>query len=614
MRNMKIIFIVILGLMIGALTPFIASAQDHDKSYAEEVYVGPFERDKYYMFSSGGQSGGIFVFGLPSGRLFMDLPVFEPRAAYAYAQKGTEERKRLEETGGLWGDTHHPRLSWTNGDVDGKWLYIQDKAHTRVAKIDLRTFRTVLIKNVPNQQTVHGTSLVPDEKGNTKYLCANGEFEAPIPLKKGLPGGYTEKEIPEVGTAVPGDWKNAVTCLDAETLEPVFQILSDYGNFDIQDASDDGRWIASSIYNFERGSNIVEMIKKREDAVQFLHIPTAERALEEGKYKLVNGVKVLDPKEIKGLIYILPAMKNPHGVHFSRPGTKWLIAAGKLAPVVNIYDVSGSVPKLVAQPEICLGSLHVQYDGRGNAYVSCFIDSQIVAFNIENAVKFPNEPEKYIIDRLDIHYNVGHLSAVKNYSKPVGDYLVAQNKLTKGILGFLPTGPMEPEVQELIDIRGITADGKGKMKLMYQFPSPPEPHESDFIEADRLAPMVWSKYKKPFDDVEPVKMGDSRVVRTGPKSVHVYLTAIRSRFGLDEIRVRQGDEVTLTLTNIERIRDMTHGFGLTNYGLHYALDPGDTKVAKFVADKPGVYWYYCTWFCSALHMEMRGRFIVEPVP
>jgi nitrous-oxide reductase len=96
--------------------------------------------------------------------------------------------------------------------------------------------------------------------------------------------------------------------------------------------------------------------------------------------------------------------------------------------------------------------------------------------------------------------------------------------------------------------------------------------------------------------------------------VHVYLTAIRSRFGLDEIRVRQGDEVTLTLTNIERIRDMTHGFGLTDYGLHYAVDPGDTKEAKFVADKPGVYWYYCTWFCSALHMEMRGRFIVEPSP
>lgn len=608
MRNRKLTFMLAIGLWGSLGAPGIAAAQN----YAQEVYVGPFERDKYYMFSSSGQSGGIFVFGLPSGRLFMDLPVFEPRAAYAYAQEGTAERKWLEETGGLWGDTHHPRLSWTNGDVDGRWLYIQDKAHTRVAKIDLRTFRTVLIKKVPNQQSVHGNSLVPDAKGNTKYFCGNGEFEAPIPPRKGVPGGYTKEKIPPVGATVPAEWKNAVTCLDAENLEPVFQVLSDYGNFDIQDASADGRWIASSVYNVERGSNIEEMIKAREDAVQFIHVPTAEKALKEGNFRLVNGVKVLDPKKVKGLVYLLPAMKNPHGVHFSRPGTKWLIAAGKLSPVVNIYDVSGSEPKLVAQPNVCLGSLHIQYDGRGNAYAACFIDSQIAAFNIEKAVKFPKDPSKYMIDKIDIHYNVGHLSTVKNYSRPVGDYLVSQNKLTKGIPGFLPTGPMEPEVQELIDIRGITAEGQGKMKLMYQFPAPPEPHESDFIEADRLAPKVWTKFKKPLEEVEPVKVGGSRVVRTGPKSVQVYMTAIRSRYGLDEIRVKEGDEVTLTLTNVERIRDATHGFALTDYGIHYAVDPGDTRVAKFVAKKPGVYWYYCTWFCSALHMEMRGRLVVEP--
>lgn len=218
MKNKKFSLIILLGLMVSVLAPVIALAQESDQNYAEEVYVGPFERDKYYMFSSSGQSGGVFVIGLPSGRLFMDLPVFEPRAAYAYAGEGTVERKWLEETGGLWGDTHHPRLSWTNGDVDGKWLWIQDKAHSRVAKIDLRTFRTVLIKKVPNQQTVHGNSLVPDEKGNTKYFCANGEFEVPIPPKRGLPGGYSEKEIPEIGATVPSNWLTAVTCLDAHRL------------------------------------------------------------------------------------------------------------------------------------------------------------------------------------------------------------------------------------------------------------------------------------------------------------------------------------------------------------------------------------------------------------
>ncbi|HXH11280.1 MAG TPA: cupredoxin domain-containing protein [Alphaproteobacteria bacterium] len=604
------------GVIFGLALPFLMAQVQQEQSPAEEIYVGPFELDTYYMFSSGGPSGGIFVIGLPSGRLFMDLPVFEPRAAYSYAGVGSKEREVLEKTGGLWGDTHHPRLSHTQWDADGRWLYIQDKASTRVAKIDLRTFRTALIKNVPNGQSAHGLSVVDDAQGNTKYVCVNIEYEAPVPPKAGLPGGYSDKPVPPIGAKVPDDWLSAVTCLDAESLEPVFTVPSDYGNFDIQDSTPDGQWVLSTIYNIERGSNIDEMIKADEDAVQFLHIPTAEKALKEGTFTVVNGVKTLDPQAIPGLVTLQPAARSPHGIHCQhltdQPGVNtYCAAAGKLAPVVNIYDVRGPQPKLVARPEVCLGPLHVQYDGRGNAYVSCFIDSQIAVFNVERAVQFPTDPKQYLIDKIDVHYNVGHLSTVKNYSVPTGDWLVSQNKLTKGLPGFLPTGPMEPEVQELIDIRGISAQGKGKMRLVYQFPTPPEPHESDFIEAKKLAPLVQSKYKKPHDpDETPVT--ESKVVRSAPTKVHVYLTTVRSRYGLDEVRVKQGDEVTLTLTNIERVRDITHGFALQEYGIHAALDPGDTRTFRFIADKPGVYWFYCTWFCSALHMEMRGRLIVEP--
>lgn len=614
---------VLAGFILGLAAPLLMGAAK-EKSPAEEVYVGPFERDQYYMFASGGQSGGVFVIGIPSGRLFMDLPVFEPRQAYAYAGVGTPEREWLERTGGLWGDTHHPRISHTGWKADGKRLYINDKANTRVAKIDLRTFRTVLIKNVPNTQVVHGIALVPDRKGNTKYVCTNGEFEAPIPPKPGLPGGYTEKPIPKVGATVPEDWKSPVTCLDADTLDPVFQVISGWGNFDIMDNSPSGRWLLSNMYNTERGANIDEMIKAPEDVTQFLDVWKAEEALQAGKYTLVNGVKVLDPKKIPGLVYLLPTPRNPHGIHCQRldprvHGDKALgkdtvcLSAGKLVPRVYMYDVSGDRPKLVATPWVGLGPLHVQYDGRGNFYVSLFVDSQIGAYNIERAMKFPNEPEKYTIDKIGIHYNVGHLSTVMNYSTPMGDWLVSQNKMTKGLPGFLPTGPIEPEVQELIDIRKITADGQGKMRLIYQFPTPPEPHESDFIEAEKLAPMVWTKYAKPYEpDVKFVGPGESRVVRTGPKTVEVYLTAVRSRYGLDEIRVKQGDVVTLYLSNIERLRDITHGFALQEHGIHFAIDPGDTRKFSFVADKPGVYWFFCTWFCSALHMEMRGKLIVEP--
>jgi nitrous-oxide reductase len=614
----------VVGLILGLAIPLLIAAVQ-EKSPAEEIYRGPMERDEYYMFSSGGQSGGVFVIGLPSGRLFMDLPVFEPRAAYSYAGVGMPEREMLEKTGGLWGDTHHPRLSQTGYKADGKWLYIQDKANTRVGKIDLRTFRTVLVKKAPNIQVWHGIALVPDRQGNTRYVCANGEFEAPVPPRPGLPGGYAEQPIPDVGARVPEDWKSGVVCLYADTLEPAFQVLGTYGNFDIMDWSPSGRWLLSNIYNMERGANIDEMIKAPEDATQFLDVWKAEEALGAGQYTLVNGVKVLDPKAIPGLVYLIPAPRNPHGIHCQRLDPRLYgeaalgkdtvcIAAGKIVPRVNIFDISGERPRLVAQPWVGLGPLHVQYDGRGNFYVSLFVDSQIGAYNIDKAIKFPNEPDRYTVDKIDIHYNVGHLSTVMNYSTPRGDWLLSQNKLTKGLPGFIPTGPLEPEVQELIDIRNITADGQGKMRLVYQFPTPPEPHESDFIEAEKLAPLVWTKYSRPYDpDTRFVGPGESRVVRTGPHSVDVYLTTVRSRYGLDEVRVKQGDTVTLYLSNVERLRDMTHGFALQEYGVHFAIDPGDTKKFTFVTDKPGVYWFYCTWFCSALHMEMRARLIVEPV-
>ena len=90
-----------------------------------------------------------------------------------------------------------------------------------------------------------------------------------------------------------------------------------------------------------------------------------------------------------------------------------------------------------------------------------------------------------------------------------------------------------------------------------------------------------------------------------------HMTVIRSKFGLDSFTVHQGDKVTVTLSNIETIRDMTHGFALEDYGINLALDPGQTQDVTFIADKPGTHWYYCTWFCSALHLEMRGRMLVE---
>jgi nitrous-oxide reductase len=89
------------------------------------------------------------------------------------------------------------------------------------------------------------------------------------------------------------------------------------------------------------------------------------------------------------------------------------------------------------------------------------------------------------------------------------------------------------------------------------------------------------------------------------------MTCIRSKFVPETFEVHEGDQINLHLTNVETVRDMTHGIAISKVGINLAVDPGQTAETTFTAGKPGTYWYYCTWFCSALHLEMRGRLLVK---
>jgi nitrous-oxide reductase len=425
-------------------------------------------------------------------------------------------------------------------------------------------------------QGAHGIAAVSPD---TKYIVVNGEFEQPTDGLVTNPAPYT----------------SVVAFVDPWSMEVKFEVQVP-GNIDIADTSKDGRFAFSTVYNLEQGRDMGSMLQFDRDAMAAIDIPAAEQALVAGKGHTRNGVPILFPEEVPGVLTLVPVPKNPHGINVT-PDGRYVVASGKLSPTVSIIDAK--TLKIVAEPEVGLGPLHTTFDNRGNAYTSLFLDSQVVKWNIDKAV---NGDDDYIVDRITVHYNIGHLQAVGGETtQPAGDYLLALNKLSKD--QYLPVGPDMPENQEIIDITGE------KMRMLMSFPTPPEPHDAIFMPASALRDKVKQVYDASPDAIAP---GQESVVRTGPDTVTVNMTMIRSAYTPDHFEVREGDTITFNMTNVETIRDMIHGFALPDHNLNVALAPGLTKTVVVKAGKPGVYWYYCTNFCSALHLEMRGRMVVQP--
>ena len=638
-RLTKVVGVASLGLAATALAVPAQTLEEvmerrglsqKDLLAAAKTYTPTGGRDEFIVFSSGGQSGQIIVYGVPSMRLLKYISVFTPEPWQGFGFD--EESKAILKSGAIdgreltWGDTHHPAISETEGDLDGEWLFINDKSAPRIGVISLHDFETQQIVVNPILQSEHGGTFVTP---NTEYVLEAAQY--PGILGRGFAplSQFNEK------------FRGAITYWkfnrEKGRIEPENSFSLELPPY-TQDLTDPGKlvsygWSFTNSFCAERYVGGIESGRPPFEAgcsqadTDFLHVinwKKAEEVYKAGKFTLINDHPVISMETSieEGLVYLIAEPKSPHGVDVS-PDGKYIVVGGKLDVTASVYsfekimaaidskNFSGKDPyglpiiamedALHVQVPLGLGPLHNQYDSKEcTIFTSLYVDSQIVKWDY---------CEGKVLDKISIHYNVGHLVAMEGESvHPAGKYLISLNKLA--IDRFNPVGPLHPQNHQLIDITG------DKMELLYDMPIPlGEPHYATAIAADKLKPLVRYRYgtnsRTGGKHEGATRPGSERIERDGT-TVNVYMTAIRSHFTPEIIEVNEGDTVNFIITNSERAEDETHGFSVSTYNVNLSLEPGKTATASIVADRAGVFSFYCTEFCSALHLEMEGYLVVKP--
>lgn len=628
-----LLLVVMLPACKGDSTP--NSGALSSASAAEKVYVAPGEHDEFYAFMSGGFSGQVSVYGLPSGRLFKVIPVFSVDGEKGYGFN--EETKPLLETShGFvpWDDAHHPELSQTDGTPDGRWLFINGNNTPRIARIDLRSFETAEIIEIPNSGGNHSSPFVTQ---NSEYVVAGTRFSVPIPQADVAISSYQE------------NFNGSLSFISVDPeeghMDVDFQILMPGYDYDLAHAGKGNShgWMFFTTYNSEESHTLKEVNASQNDKdfIAAVNWKKAQEYIANGNYRELPAnyhvnrydehshmattevrktVRVLIPEECPGLVYYLPTPKSPHGVDVDPTG-EYIIGNGKLNADLTVHSFTNMMAAIEAErfdgeidgipvlnfDEVIagtvssggLGPLHTEFDGEGNAYTTFFISSEVVKWKVGTWE---------VLDRIPTYYSVGHLMIPGGDSRnPWGKYMVALNKITKD--RYLPTGPELAHSAQLYDISGE------KMELLLDFPTIGEPHYAQAIAADLVAPNSLKIY--PLEDnTHPYAAkteSEARVERDGDE-VHVYMTTIRSHFAPDNLEgVRVGDKVYFHVTNLEQDWDVPHGFavlGANNAEL--LIMPGQTETLLWEPKEVGVYPFYCTDFCSALHQEMQGYVRVSP--
>nr|AWJ66272.1 nitrous-oxide reductase [uncultured bacterium] len=602
---------------------------------AARTFVAPGEYDEYYGFFSGGYNGQVGVMGLPSGRALRTIPVFSQWAENGYGY--TEETKPMLMTSKgfiAWDDAHHPELSQTDGKLDGRWLFINGNNTPRVARIDLTTFETVEIIEIPNTGGNHPSPFITM---NTEYLVAGTRFSVPVPQQDMSIADYK------------GNFKGMISFVavepDSGNMSVDFQILMPGFDYDLSHCGKGPShgWCFLSSYNSEEAHTLLERNASQNDKdfVTAVNWQRAQECIADGNFEtmsaphasnrlghnthtvthtMVDEVRVISPDSCSDMVYFLPTPKSPHGVDVD-PSGEYIVPGGKLSATLAVHSFSKMITAIENQDfsgdaygipilnfdsilagqveKACLGPLHNEFDSRGNVYTSCFLSSEIIKWRLDSFE---------VVDRVPTFYSIGHLMIPGGDTmEPYDDYVIALNKISKD--RYLPTGPELAHTAQLYDINGEN------MQMLLDFPTLGEPHYAQGIPADLIAENSVRIFSLQDNEHPYVAKSEdeTRVERDGT-DVHIYITTIRSHFAPDNIEgVKLGDTVYFHVTNLEQDWDIPHGFATYGQeGANALVMPGQTLTVKWVPDAVGVFPFYCTDFCSALHQEMQGYIRVSP--
>jgi nitrous-oxide reductase len=612
---------------------------------AVKTYMPSGQTDPYIMLSSGGQSGQVYVIGVPSMRILKEIAVFTPQSWQGYGYGGTGDEVLR---GGFmpdgaeikWGDTHHPNISETNGEYDGEFAFINDKANARLAVISLRDFETKQIVKNPNTTSDHGGAFVTP---NTEYVVEGPQYGLPLGNAYATVDEYKDKYRGLITFWKFDRVKGRVDMAQSFQIElpPYWQDLCDAGKL-----VSDG-WFFCNSFNTELATGGVEEGNPAFEAgttkndTDYLHIfnwKKAEEVFKAGKAETLNGIALISLQTAidEGILFFSPEPKSPHGADVT-PGGEFIVVGGKLDPHVTIYsfakiqaaiaaggletDVNGyGVPVIPldkamdAQVELGLGPLHTVFDDKGYAYTSLFLDSAVARWTLGGPYDDKNPEEGWkLIQKLPVQYNIGHITAAEgDTASPDGQFVVALNKWS--IDRFANIGPLMPQNFQLVDI-SKTGD---QMKVLFDMPiGMAEPHYAQIIKADKLQPwqvypeIGWNPDTNSVDPNAITSEEQARVERNGD-TVEIWMSVVRSHFKPERIDIQKGDKVIWHVTSLERTPDATHGFALSGYNINLSLEPGETQTIEFVANQSGAFTYYCTEFCSALHLEMMGYLTIKP--